>query len=144
MIAAMMFVTTIDVVGRYFFNHPLFGAFEITEILMGLVIFAGMPLATAAREHITVNFLETVLTSRRRALQTMITDLISAAMSAVFAWRIFERGIALADSGEKTMELGVSRGLIAWIMAGLMAVTALVFVYAAVVAARAAMRSGRS
>ena len=50
MILAMMVVTAIDVAGRYFLNRPIGGAFEVTEILMGLVIFAGMPLATARRE----------------------------------------------------------------------------------------------
>jgi len=49
MIMGMMVVTTVDVIGRDVFNRPLLGAFEVTEILMGLVIFAGMPLATAAR-----------------------------------------------------------------------------------------------
>ena len=52
MIFVMMVVTTIDVIGRDVFNLPLFGAFEMTEILMGLVIFAGMPLDHGgARAH---------------------------------------------------------------------------------------------
>jgi TRAP-type transport system small permease protein len=140
MIAAMMTLTTIDVIGRYFFNAPLFGAFEATEILMGLVIFAGMPLATAAREHITVNFLEGWLTRRGRCLQGAVTDVICAVIAAAMAWRIWARGSALVASNETTLELGITRGWIAWGMAVLLALTAATFVYAGIVAARGARR----
>src|SRR5688572_18642940 len=80
MICVMMLVTTIDVAGRYFLNRPLFGAFEVTEILMGLVIFAGMPLATARREHIAVNFFESRLGARGRCMQAALFDLVCAAV----------------------------------------------------------------
>lgn len=144
MILAMMVVTSIDVGGRYFFNRPLHGGYEITEILMGLVIFAGMPLATAAREHITVNFLESVLSRRRRQWQAAIGDLVCAVVAAIMAWRIFERGSGLVRVGETTLQLGIARGHIAWAMAVLLAIAAAVFVVAAILAARAAMDRSRA
>lgn len=143
MIIIMMIVTTVDVVGRYFFNKPLFGAFEVTEILMGLTIFAGMPFATAAREQITVNFLESVLSVRARRIQAGFADLVCAAVSAVMAWRIYQRGAVLIDSHEVTLQLGINRGLIASAMAVLMAIAAIVFVAAAVVAFRSAASPGK-
>jgi len=42
---AMMLLTTVDVVARYLFNRPLRGAFEITELMLVVLIFAGLPLA---------------------------------------------------------------------------------------------------
>jgi TRAP-type C4-dicarboxylate transport system permease small subunit len=144
MIMAMMVVTTIDVIGRDVFNRPLLGAFEVTEILMGLVIFAGMPLATAAREHITVNFIETILPPRALCAQAALTDVICAVVAAVMAWRMFVRGSGLIDANEATLVLGVPRGLIAWGMAALLAATTITFLVAAFVAARAAIRGTRS
>ncbi len=131
MILIMMVVTTIDVIGRDVFNVPLFGAFEMTEILMGLVIFAGMPLTTAAREHITVNLLENVVSSRIRCIQAGIGDVLCAVVGAVMAWRVYWRGMALNDAGETTMMLGIGRGYIAIAMAILLALTSLVFLYGA-------------
>lgn len=131
MILFMMVVTTIDVIGRDVFNVPLFGAFEMTEILMGLVIFAGMPLTTAAREHITVNLLENVVSSRVRCVQAGIGDVLCAVVGAVMAWRVYWRGMALIDAHETTMMLGIGRGYIAIVMAVLLALTALVFLYSA-------------
>src|SRR5712691_5124568 len=39
----LMALTTADVIGRYIFNWPLRGAFEITELLLLTLIFAGLP-----------------------------------------------------------------------------------------------------
>ena len=38
----LMSLTTVDVIGRYFFNRPLRGAFEITELLLLTLIFAAI------------------------------------------------------------------------------------------------------
>jgi TRAP-type C4-dicarboxylate transport system permease small subunit len=138
MIFLMMVVTTIDVIGRDFLSVPLFGAFEMTEILMGLVIFAGMPLTTATREHITVNFLENALSPRLRCLQAALGDVLCAVAAAVMAWRVYARGLDLIAAHETTMMLGVGRGYIAVAMGVLMGVAALVFVYNALRAVRAA------
>ena len=140
MILVMMVVTTIDVIGRDVFNMPLFGAFEMTEILMGLVIFAGMPATTAAREHITVNLIENFVSRRVRFVQAGLGDVLCAAVAGVMAWRIFWRGMGLIEAHETTMMLGIGRGYVALIMAVLLATTALVFAYCAVVALRGATR----
>lgn len=137
MVLVMMVVTTVDVAGRYFLNLPLFGAFEMTEILMGLVIFAGMPLTTAARGHISVNLIEGRLSLRARRVQAAIGDVLCAGVAGFMAWRIYLRGRNLIDVGETTLMLGIGRGYIAVAMALLLAVTALVFAYAAWAAVRA-------
>ena len=140
MILAMMTVTALDVAGRYFLNRPIGGAFEITEVLMGLVIFAGMPLATARREHIAIDLFDTALSWRSRCWQAAIGDAICAGISAVLAWRIWTRGQSLLAVGETTMQLGLPRGAVALAMSALMATAALVFVFASATALAAAIR----
>jgi len=56
---------------------------------------------------------------------------------------MFVRGSGLIDANEATLVLGVPRGLIAWGMSVLLAATAITFLVAAVVAARAAIRGTR-
>ena len=41
---AMMLLTVVDVVARYVFSRPLRGAFEVTELMLLVLIFAGLPL----------------------------------------------------------------------------------------------------
>ena len=127
----MMAVTSIDVVGRFFFNTPLKGAFEMTEITMALVIFAGLSLAALSREHITVNLFESRTPKWARRWQVVAGDIVCAAVVAVMGWRILERGSALVASRETTLVLGVMRGHVAWAMAALCAVAVLVFLYCA-------------
>ena len=131
LILAMMAVTTPDVVLRYFFNAPLKGAFEMTEIAMACVIFGGMSLATARREHITVNLFESRLSPAQRRWQRIGGDLVCAAVTALLAWRIVVRGSALLDSRETTLVLGVQRGYVAYTMGVLCTLAVLVFVHAA-------------
>ena len=57
----LMALTTADVIGRYIFNWPLRGAFELTELLLLTLIFAGLPLASRADEHVTLDFIDMVL-----------------------------------------------------------------------------------
>lgn len=131
LILFMMAITTIDVVLRYFFNAPLKGAFEMTEISMAMVIFGGMSLATARREHITVNLLEGRLSPRLRRWQRVGADLVCAAAVAVLGWRVALRGTRLLDTNETTLVLGIQRGLIAYAMALLCALAVAVFLHAA-------------
>ncbi len=127
----MMAVTSIDVTARFFFNAPLTGAFEMTEITMALVIFGGLSLAAITRDHITVNLFESRMPPRARRVQLVAGDIVCAATVALMGWRIFERGNALVDSRETTLVLGVMRGHVAWVMAALCLVAVLVFLYCA-------------
>src|SRR5258708_9345591 len=64
----LMALTTADVIGRYIFNWPLRGAFELTELLLLTLIFAGLPLASRADEHVTLDFIDMILSDNCRLL----------------------------------------------------------------------------
>ncbi len=42
---AMMLLTVVDVVARNGFSRPVRGAFEVTELMLLVLIFAGLPLS---------------------------------------------------------------------------------------------------
>jgi len=81
----MMTLTFVDVVARYLFNRPLAGAFEVTELMLLVLIFAGLPLVTHAREHVTMDFIDRVLGDRARDLLRRAIDLVSAAIMLLLA-----------------------------------------------------------
>ncbi len=58
--SALMLLTAVDVVSRYIFNWPLRGAFELTELGLLVLIFAGLPLASRRGEHVTLDFIDQV------------------------------------------------------------------------------------
>jgi TRAP-type C4-dicarboxylate transport system permease small subunit len=129
MVGAMMFLTFADVVARYVFNSPILGAYELTEVLMGLVIFGGLPLVSVARTHISVDFLSMALPARARQIQSGALNLICAAVSGVLAWRTWLYAGLLSRVGETTLELKISMGGVTYIVAVLMGLTAAVFLF---------------
>ena len=56
LLLGLMLLTAVDVVSRYVFNWPLRGAFELTELGLLVLIFAGLPLASRRGEHVTLDF----------------------------------------------------------------------------------------
>lgn len=58
LIMAMMLLTFADVVGRYLFSNPIFGASEIISALLALTIFAGLGITNARDEHIVVELVD--------------------------------------------------------------------------------------
>lgn len=131
-LAAVMMVTTFtDVVMRYFFNRPIVGAFEVTEITMGLLVFFALPVMIRRRENIVVNVVHDMLPPRARRAATLLSDLVCAALCAFIAWRMWLFGARLLRFNEVTMELQVPKGAIAQSMSVLMALAAVAFLLCA-------------
>ena len=51
------FLTTVDVVGRYVFNSPITGVFEITEYLVLILIFSFIGYTQSQKSHVAVDLL---------------------------------------------------------------------------------------
>ncbi|HET9709714.1 MAG TPA: TRAP transporter small permease [Gemmatimonadales bacterium] len=120
----MMLLTCVDVVGRYFFNKPVTGGFELTEMLLAALIFAGLPLVTLRGDHITVDLFDAVTPGWLFRAQHAVATLIGAGCTGFLAWRLWLRAAELAARGETTSELGFRIAWLAWAMSLLMALTA--------------------
>lgn len=53
----LMFLTFADVVGRYFFNKPVTGSYELTGLALALIIFFSLGTTQIKKEHIEIDFL---------------------------------------------------------------------------------------
>lgn len=125
LLVAMVLLTTVDVVGRYFFGQPLQGAFELTEMAMGAMVFASLPLVTLRRQHVTVDLLASALPRRWRRLQAALVDLVVAGCSAAVAWQLVRKAERLAEAHETTATLAIPVYPLVWVMAALALVAAL-------------------
>jgi len=120
----LMLLTCADVVGRYFFNRPVTGGFEMTELLLAALIFAGLPLVTLRSEHIVVDLLDPVTPHWLYRIQHVLATLIGIACTSYLAWRLGLRAEELALHGETTSQLGFRLSWLTWAMSLLMALTA--------------------
>ena len=82
-IFVMLVLVVANVIGRYTFNAPITGAFEITESLLVVVIMLGLALTQYHDGHIRV----TILTRRMPPRWAWIAKIIALFLGAVFfAW----------------------------------------------------------
>ena len=59
----MMVLTFVDVNLRYWLGQPILGSNEMTEFLLGTVVFSGLVIVTGERSHIVVTLFERLLMS---------------------------------------------------------------------------------
>src|SRR5437762_2957277 len=97
----LMLLTCVDVVGRYFLNKPITGGFELTEVLLAALIFAGLPLVTLRGDHITVDLFDPVTPDWLFSIQHALASLIRAACTGCLAWRLWLRAADLQRRSEE-------------------------------------------
>ena len=121
---AMMALTCVDVVGRYFFSRPVFGGFEITEMLLAAMIFLGLPLVTLRNEHVTVDVLDPITPDWLFRMQHVVACAIGLLSTGYLAWRLWLRADTLYAGGETTAQLKFKLAYLTYAMSILMALTA--------------------
>jgi len=102
---ALMMLTTVDVVGRYFFGTPLRGAFELTELLLPAMIFGALPLVTLEQRHIVVDLAGALVPRWARRLQHTVTHVLSAVVLAAIVPDLWAKVIQMRSYGETTAVL---------------------------------------
>jgi TRAP-type C4-dicarboxylate transport system permease small subunit len=122
----LMALTTADVIGRYIFNWPLRGAFEITELLLLALIFAGLPLASRADEHVKLDFIDMILSERSRLFVRRLVDLVCGVLILGLAWRVLVKAGKIAGYGDTTDVLRVPVAPFIYFMAAMVAITGIV------------------
>ncbi len=107
LLLALVLVTCIDVVGRYFLDAPLAGAFEITELLLAALVFTALPLATERRDHVEVDMVGHLMGERIDRAMVAFGGLFTAAVLATFSWRLFTHAMKAAADGSVTNVLKI-------------------------------------
>lgn len=133
---AMMVLTFVDVLGRKFFDASITGSLEITELLMLVMIFAGLPLASLAGEHVVFDLLDRALPRAVRHLQHRLSNAICALLLAPAAWLTFVRAQRTLEQGDQTAQLALGLAPFQFAAAGLIALTALMHLWLMVGARR--------
>ena len=126
---AMMLLTFVDVVARYLFNFPLRGGFEVTELMLLVLIFAGLPLVSHADEHVTMDFIDRMLPPRAgRALVRGVHAIVAAVMFFL-TWQVWIKAGTITGYGDTTDVLKITVGPFVYFMAGMILLTGLVHLY---------------
>ncbi len=119
----MMMLTFFDVVGRYVFSAPIFGAAEMIQFLLAMSIFAGLGLVNAYDEHIAVELFEGPLQAWLPRFRPFIIQLFSLIGMTVIAWQLTVFAGEAAQNNRITVVLEWPLAYLAAIIAGLSALS---------------------
>jgi len=125
----MMVLTFFDVVGRYLLNRPIRGAFEVTELGLLVLIFAGLPLVSHADEHVTMDFIDRILPQRLARVWIRVVHAICAAIMFFLAWQVWIKANRIASYSDTTDVLRITIGPFVYFMALMIGLTGLVHVF---------------
>jgi TRAP-type C4-dicarboxylate transport system permease small subunit len=114
---AMMALTVVDVVGRYVLSRPVRGAFEVTELMLLVLIFAGLPLVSFADEHAVMDFIDRVLGARGQRAVRHAVQVVCAAFMFWLAWLVWLKADRIWGYRDATDVLRILYGPFVYFMA---------------------------
>jgi TRAP-type transport system small permease protein len=123
---AIMALTFFDVGGRKLLDHSIPGSFELTELLMVVVIFGAIPLVSQRGEHVVFDSLDSYLPAGVRRVQGIIVHFLIGAALLGLGYLMFKTGQQFAINGDNTAQLKIDKAPFIYGMGLLSAITGLV------------------
>ena len=123
---AMMLLTVVDVIARYVFSRPVRGAFEVTELMLVVLIFAGLPLVSYSEEHAVMDFIDRVTGARGRRMLRRAVEAASGAFMFLLAWLTWLKADRIWAYRDATDVLRIVYGPFVYFMAVTLALAGLI------------------
>ncbi len=104
-LVAIAVTTVVSVLGRYFFNSPISGDFEIVEVGCAIAVALFLPYCQLKDGNVIVDVLTGGLPPGIKRLLDALGCLLLALVAALLAWRMFEGAADLKRYNDESMVL---------------------------------------
>ena len=130
-LALMMLLTVVDVIGRYFFNRPIKGTWELVGLLLVCAGTWGMAYCQMEKAHINITILLDNFSRKTQVVLQIFTCLIGFIGFGVISWQTYVLGASyfIMTRGNVTDTLGLPYAPFLWMLsigAGMMALILIV------------------
>ena len=88
LIAAIMFLTALDVILRKTLNTPIMGAYELTQFMMAAALGLSMAHCGLEKGHVTVDVLIALFSRRVQGMIGCLTGLMGVVMAVIMTWQM--------------------------------------------------------
>lgn len=123
----LMLLTTADVAGRYFFNSPISGVFDLTHFAVSIMVYLGLAYCGWRGTHVVIELLYDRLPPAARRVLNRVINLAGCTLFGLISWRTAVQSIDIRDMGEASQMMEVplfplyylvafGSGLFAWVM----------------------------
>lgn len=127
-ILAMMGIVCADILLRRF-GRPWVGAYDLVRMCGGVTIACALPLTTAVKGHVAVEYFFHKLSRPWRIVVDSLSRLVCCLLFALLAWRNVGYGQRLLRDGQVSMTLAIPLFWLPWVIALGCGLTALVILF---------------
>jgi TRAP-type C4-dicarboxylate transport system permease small subunit len=104
-LAVVTLLTFVSVILRYFFSWAIPDSYDITRLLLGILIFWGMAVASYRGDHITVDLLWTSVPPWAQRAMDVFSALVTLVGMTAFTWMFAEKVIDMRANHIGTFDL---------------------------------------
>lgn len=102
-LVAIACITTVSVIGRAFFSHPILGDVELVQLGGAVVVASFLPYTQFRRANIIVDFFTTGASEAMQRRLDALGTLLYTAVLALVTWRVAVGGIDIHAAQERSM-----------------------------------------
>jgi len=84
-----------NIFGRYFFNLPIAGAFEITELILSIMVFLSLAYTQISKGHVRIDFFVSRLSRQRQKHVERVTYLLCFILVGILTWQLAVHALRL-------------------------------------------------
>ncbi|SDI98862.1 TRAP transporter small permease [Alteribacillus bidgolensis] len=103
----VMLLITFDVIGRFFFNQPITGSFELTELGSAILVFFTFAITHKYKEHIAIGFAVDKMPHRVRHIIEGCIEWFIFVVIAFMSWHILNEAIRTMGRNVTTSDLSL-------------------------------------
>jgi TRAP-type C4-dicarboxylate transport system permease small subunit len=104
-LAVVTLLTFVSVILRYFFSWAIPDSYDFTRLLLGILIFWGMAVASYRGDHITVDLLWSAVPPWAKRAMDVFSALVTLVAILAFTWMFAEKVIDTRNAGTGTFDL---------------------------------------
>ena len=106
-LAVMMFLTGTDVTLRYIFNRPIAGAYELTELMMVILVFWCLSYTQLEKGHVAIDLVFSRLPKRVQVITDVIVYCLCLGLFTLLVWQSVVQAKSKLASGLVTGTLTI-------------------------------------
>jgi len=96
----MLFLGTVDVLGRYLFNRPVQGTYELFGVFLPCIVLLGLAYAQAELAHVRITMVLERLPPILQRVFNIFTTLIAMVMTVLIGWFGYDLAMRFLTSGK--------------------------------------------
>jgi TRAP-type C4-dicarboxylate transport system permease small subunit len=107
MIVTLMGITVIDVTLRYFFSSPIFGARDVSKLIMLTIVALSVAYSARTGGQVSIELFADMMSPRITRWTEVFVRFIAIVMLIILAWRLWISGLNASEFGEASLALEI-------------------------------------